>query len=218
MYTNPFQYSGRESDTETGLYYYRARYYDPGTGRFLSEDPLRSDAGDLNFFNYVGDSPTNATDPMGLCKVLVRFTKVWGWVPVYHAYIVTVDPSGQMTGFRGGPGGPGGSIKTTNNVPYDKYFPDYESGPPPKGLCQTVLDDNKPCLKINLKLAAAFNRIDSAEIPYTSLTNSNSVVPYALGQAGLPVPALPKFAPGWYTDPFPTNSLPHNQLDGIPSP
>lgn len=38
--TNPFQYTGREFDTETGLYYYRARYYDPSTGRFLSEDPI----------------------------------------------------------------------------------------------------------------------------------------------------------------------------------
>jgi RHS repeat-associated protein len=38
--TNPFQYTGRESDTETGLYYYRARYYDPAAGRFLGEDPL----------------------------------------------------------------------------------------------------------------------------------------------------------------------------------
>ncbi len=37
---NPFQYTARESDSETGLYYYRARYYDPRSGRFLSEDPL----------------------------------------------------------------------------------------------------------------------------------------------------------------------------------
>jgi uncharacterized protein RhaS with RHS repeats len=38
--TNPFQYAARESDSETGLYFYRARYYDPSSGRFLSEDPL----------------------------------------------------------------------------------------------------------------------------------------------------------------------------------
>jgi RHS repeat-associated protein len=39
---NPFQYTGRESDHETGLYYYRARYYDQGSGRFLSEDPMEA--------------------------------------------------------------------------------------------------------------------------------------------------------------------------------
>ncbi len=34
----PFRYTGREWDAESGLYYYRARYYDPGLGRFLSEN------------------------------------------------------------------------------------------------------------------------------------------------------------------------------------
>ena len=38
--TNSFRYTGREFDTETGLYYYRARYYDPAAGRFISEDPI----------------------------------------------------------------------------------------------------------------------------------------------------------------------------------
>jgi RHS repeat-associated protein len=55
-----------ESDTETGLYYYRARYYDPSNGRFLSEDPLGNDGGDSNFYSYVFGSPTNLIDPPGL--------------------------------------------------------------------------------------------------------------------------------------------------------
>lgn len=38
---NPFRYTAREFDEETGLYYYRARYYESSTGRFLSEDPVR---------------------------------------------------------------------------------------------------------------------------------------------------------------------------------
>lgn len=42
---NPFQYTGRENDSETGLFYYRARYYDPSIGRFVSEDPMRFRAG-----------------------------------------------------------------------------------------------------------------------------------------------------------------------------
>jgi RHS repeat-associated protein len=62
--TNPFQYTGRELDSETGLYFYRARYYDPSTGRFLSEDPLQHDGGN-NFYAYVLNDPLNLTDAFG---------------------------------------------------------------------------------------------------------------------------------------------------------
>jgi RHS repeat-associated protein len=66
---NRFQYTGREFDSETGLYYYRARYYDPSAGRFLNEDPLRYFAGGVNFYTYVGQNPVNLADPFGLyCK------------------------------------------------------------------------------------------------------------------------------------------------------
>jgi len=61
---NPFRYTGREQDPETGLYYYRARYYDPTIGRFLSEDPIRFWGG-IDFYKYANNSPTNATDPSG---------------------------------------------------------------------------------------------------------------------------------------------------------
>jgi RHS repeat-associated protein len=56
---------GRELDRETGLYYYRARYYDPKVGRFISEDPIGFSAGDTNLYRYVGNNPTNYTDPTG---------------------------------------------------------------------------------------------------------------------------------------------------------
>jgi hypothetical protein len=46
--------------------YYRARYYDPGVGRFISEDPIGFDGGDTNLYRYVGNSPLNYTDPSGL--------------------------------------------------------------------------------------------------------------------------------------------------------
>jgi RHS repeat-associated protein len=61
-----FAYTGRERDEESGLYYYRARYYDPATGRFLSQDPIGFEAGDRNLYRYVGNDATNATDPSGL--------------------------------------------------------------------------------------------------------------------------------------------------------
>jgi RHS repeat-associated protein len=64
--TNPFRYTGREFDTETSLYYYRARYYDPAAGRFLSEDPA-SFRGGINLYGYVLNNPANTIDPSGLC-------------------------------------------------------------------------------------------------------------------------------------------------------
>jgi len=63
---NPFQYTARESEAETNLYFYRARYYDQTSGRFLSEDPLGFKANTVNFYGYVRDNPVNSTDPMGL--------------------------------------------------------------------------------------------------------------------------------------------------------
>lgn len=63
---NSLQYTGRESDSETGLYYYRARYYDPNSGRFLSEDLLRYEP--TSFYSYVGGNPIIWKDPFGLYK------------------------------------------------------------------------------------------------------------------------------------------------------
>jgi RHS repeat-associated protein len=54
--SNPFQYIGREFDMETGLRYFRFRYFDPAIGRFISEDPIGFDGGG-NFYRYVQNNP-----------------------------------------------------------------------------------------------------------------------------------------------------------------
>lgn len=66
--TNPIQYTGREFDSETDLHYYRARYYDAGVGRFLSEDEVGSDEG-ADLYVYVGNSPIDLRDPTGFYKL-----------------------------------------------------------------------------------------------------------------------------------------------------
>jgi RHS repeat-associated protein len=63
----PYAYTGREFDTESGLYYYRSRSYDPTTGRFLRKDPLRFING-TNLYAYTMNNPTNYGDPLGLWR------------------------------------------------------------------------------------------------------------------------------------------------------
>jgi RHS repeat-associated protein len=62
---NPFRFTGREWDAESDLYFYRARYYDPEIGRFLSPDPLDTHM-TPNRYAYVGNNPASQSDPLGL--------------------------------------------------------------------------------------------------------------------------------------------------------
>ena len=58
------QYTSRENDG-TGLYYYRARFYMPSSGRFISEDPIGLKGG-MNSCAYVDGNPLSFNDPFGL--------------------------------------------------------------------------------------------------------------------------------------------------------
>jgi RHS repeat-associated protein len=62
--TNSFRYTSREFDAETGLYFYRSRYFDPSAGRFLSEDPLTFRGG-IDFYSYTRNRPVSNVDPFG---------------------------------------------------------------------------------------------------------------------------------------------------------
>jgi len=64
--TDRYGYTGREWDAGIGLYFYRARPYDPTTGRFYAEDEMGFDAGDVNLYRYVGNKATTERDPSGL--------------------------------------------------------------------------------------------------------------------------------------------------------
>jgi len=60
-----YAFTGREWDADSELSYNRARWYDPTVGKFLSEDPIGFDGGDVNLARYVSNNPLNFTDPTG---------------------------------------------------------------------------------------------------------------------------------------------------------
>ncbi|MEX0744027.1 MAG: RHS repeat-associated core domain-containing protein [Phycisphaeraceae bacterium] len=105
---NPLQYTGRENDG-TGLYYYRARYYDPVLKRFVSEDPIGLRGG-INVASYVGGNPVSFADPEGLLTITgggsVR-------IPSWIKHIIP--------GYIGQGGGFGMAIQLTRN---GKFCPD----------------------------------------------------------------------------------------------
>ena len=79
--TSGSAFTGRDWDAETALYYYRAEYYDPTLGRFLSEDPL-GPAVIQGLYLYVGNKPVILRDPTGL---------------------IEMDPHGEIVVYRGVP-------------------------------------------------------------------------------------------------------------------
>jgi RHS repeat-associated protein len=96
-FTNPYQYTGREADT-AGVYYYRARYYSPMMGGFISEDPIGSAGGQPSFYAYVGGDPVSFWDSTGLsATVTVSGNTVNITLPISYvgANGQAVDP--QMT-------------------------------------------------------------------------------------------------------------------------
>jgi RHS repeat-associated protein len=79
---NRFMFTGREFDKDTGLYYYRARYYNPEIGRFLQTDPIGYGDG-MNPYRYCGNGPLKWRDPLGLFTVAFYYAEDTGYGAQY---------------------------------------------------------------------------------------------------------------------------------------
>jgi RHS repeat-associated protein len=80
-----YGYIGRELDAQTGLMLFRARWYDPQQGRFLTEDPIEFGGG-MNFYAYTGDNPETRKDPSGLGWRIEHGPDQYGWPLVYYSW------------------------------------------------------------------------------------------------------------------------------------
>jgi len=99
---NPFRYAGQAGvmDERNGLLYMRARYYQPGIGRFINKDPVEVLAG-LNLYAYVLDNPISRFDPTGFWYIDFNFSAAY-WLGVTGG--VMVNPTGVYPYLGGGVG------------------------------------------------------------------------------------------------------------------
>ena len=68
----PYLFNGKELDSETGLYYYGARYYDPKVSLWLNVDPLAEKYPNISPYTYVANNPINAIDPDGKLIIFIN--------------------------------------------------------------------------------------------------------------------------------------------------
>lgn len=130
----PYGYTGREDASEAGLWFYRARYYEPGSGVFVSEDPLLDRAGSTNCFRYSANNPIVYLDPTGLaeCEYSVS-SHTMICRPSNPEFVgpgVGVGPDGVFSGIGG----------CTNNM---SCVDNADEGPIPPGR-YNMNEDNRP--------------------------------------------------------------------------
>lgn len=221
--TNPLRYVGRDFDTETGLYYYRARYYDATIGRFLNEDPAKLGIGAKSLYAYVDNDPADFSDPFGLCKIDVNFKPLQGGY--LHAYLLVSDPSGAQSVFRGEPEndtitpaedaiegwffaklGLNTTVHNLGNLNLQALpkgsAADNDSGASNQ-ISRNALNNNCSCDAYNKQLRNSIAALNAAKIPYNpASTNSNAAANAMLQFLGLSISDVPTGAQGFYTDLF----------------
>ena len=97
---NPYYFTGRKYDFETGIYYYRMRYYDPTIGRFLQIDPISNN--NTNLYIYCLNNPVNFIDPFGLKSDPCDNESWW---EKFIPDAITISLSGSAFKWLGGGGG-----------------------------------------------------------------------------------------------------------------
>ncbi len=145
--SQPFMFTGREYDSETGMYFYRARYYDPQAGRFVTKDPIGFRGGNINLFGYVQNNPANFIDPEGLLQQCSSgLDALWGAQvgPAAHEYHCWTGSDGKQV-CRGYGRDPNSRIDNAIiGIVKGKILKDGENVSHGKSVCGA--DDNNKCM------------------------------------------------------------------------
>jgi RHS repeat-associated protein len=220
-----YRYTGREWDSEIDLYYYRARYYNAGVGRFIGQDSMGFAASDSNLYRYVNNYVPLSVDPSGNVQVELRTNAIKKAVTIgHHAYLLLRDNRdcnrGKTILYRGGP-----SARTDNNlnpiaplarkvvhgssfgfITTDGSDTEYR----PNGLdwnlnpssAEIILDNNDRVDYYRSQLMNVMYEIERKKWKYIPDSyNSNSVAyTAALKGLGIDVRSMPVRVPGWGVD------------------
>ena len=205
-----FQFTGRFTDPMTCLQWNggqstdpnnpdAGRWYIPWLGRWMSQDPIGFAGGQANLYEYVGNSPTNYTDPSGTRVVIVPGPPISSGQG--HQTIIVYDPvTGKGKQYNGGGPGNGylGGLGIGGHAPQPTSGPITVTGDPGG----TPVDTGLTPAQEQDALDCAFNQMQ--QIPdYFAIggPNSNTYAHQLLINAGFN-PPTPPGASGWDTDPW----------------
>jgi RHS repeat-associated protein len=199
---NSLQFGGREND-QTGLYFYRARYYDPVLKRFIAEDPIGIGGGS-NVYAFTNGNPVTFRDPLGrevtmTCRALSYLVSpvpqhcsviVWHWdVDKCGKPIKVIDKQYSVTG--------GGTTPLPQGSTNGTYVDDRKAFTDPRGFDTNWDIPPPPWMTQRQFDQAVTDRGDSyrqgpySYDPFTGYSNSNTAAYNIISGAGGDVPQIP---------------------------
>ena len=219
-----FGYTGRPSDTLTGLQNNGERWYNPGIGRWMSQDPIGFAGGDSNLTRYVGNSPTNFTDPTGLADTGIgigrgyeKGSPIFSVWPFHNFIVIDGVGYGRVARNEGDYFGPGKicGVELSNypqvdpsTLPNGKFYSvvtPYDPGPgyDPDKFKQALLD----YVKQNQASPGDFNILFRNCDDFV-----NNALVYARGKSAIPPPGGGSWVP--IGNPYPPPKGPPNPWIG----
>lgn len=179
----------------TTCVYYRARYYEPGTGRFISEDPITFSAAEANFYVYVKNNPVRWTDPSGLKVYRCRrradlplnvFNLEHWWIKtdtkevglgIWGGGVPGQNQAGEPSGYPG--------VPTSMNDHTGQSLA-------PNAVCEEVPDEDENCVNKELNTIGSYEGPfmippwNNCQVKVTNILNKCKVLP----KPKLPVPVV----------------------------